>query len=429
MFRRLVRAVNRQREEPLSQPGSKPFCISKQLVLEAWKRVKANRGAGGVDDESVQDFERKLRDNLYRVWNRMSSGSYLPPPVLTVEIPKASGGVRKLGIPTVADRVAQMVVKMQLEPALEPLFHPDSYGYRPLKSAHDAVRQCRQRCWKYDWVLDLDIKGFFDNLPWDLLMKAVRKHAKDPWVLLYVERWLQAPAQDGQGDLTPRIKGTPQGGVISPLLSNLFLHYALDQWMATHHPANPFERYADDAIMHCRTQEEAERLRTAVVQRLAECGLEVNLQKTKIVYCKDANRSGSYEHEKFTFLGFEFRPRRARNRRGEYFVSFIPAISEKAATNIRQEMRQWALQRRSDKSLVDLANMFNPKIRGWMQYYGVVYRSRLYRVFKPLDEVLVRWAQRKYKRLRGHHTRAAHWLQRVAKRDPLLWAHWSIGVR
>ncbi|HRE83548.1 MAG TPA: reverse transcriptase domain-containing protein, partial [Opitutaceae bacterium] len=267
------------------------------------------------------------------------------------------------------------------------------------------------------------------NLPWDLLMKAVRKHARDPWVLLYVDRWLQAPAQDEQGNLTPRTKGTPQGGVISPLLSNLFLHYALDQWMATHHPANPFERYADDAITHCRTQEEAERLREAVVQRLAECGLEVNLQKTKIVYCKDANRSGSYEHEKFTFLGFEFRPRRARNRRGEYFVGFIPAISEKAATNIRQEIRQWALQRRSDKSLEDLANMFNPKIRGWMQYYGIVYRSRLYRVFKSLDEVLVRWAQRKYKRLRDHHTRAAHWLQKVAKRDPQLWAHWSVGVR
>lgn len=429
MFKRLVRAVNRQREEPLNQPGSKPFCISKHLVLEAWKRVKANRGAGGVDDESVQDFERKLRDNLYRIWNRMSSGSYLPPAVLTVEIPKASGGVRKLGIPTVADRIAQMVVKMQLEPALEPLFHPNSYGYRPLKSAHDALRQCRQRCWQYGWVLDLDIKGFFDNLPWDLLMKAVRKHAKNPWVLLYVERWLQAPAQDEHGNLRVRTKGTPQGGVISPLLSNLFLHYALDQWMATHHPANPFERYADDAIMHCRTKEDAECLRAAVVQRLAECGLEANLQKTKIVYCKDANRSGSHEHEKFTFLGFEFRPRRARNRRGEYFVSFIPAISEKAATNIRQEMRKWALQRRSDKSLVDLADMFNPKIRGWMQYYGVFYRSRLHRVFKPLDEVLVRWAQRKYKRLRGHHTRAAHWLQKVAKRDPQLWAHWGIGVR
>ena len=413
----------------MSLPESKPFLISKHSVLEAWKRVKANQGAAGIDEESIQDFERKLKDNLYRIWNRMSSGSYLPPPVKTVAIPKTGGGERKLGIPTVADRVAQMVVKMHLEPKVEPLFHSDSYGYRPFKSAHDAVGQARKRCWKYDWVLDLDIKGFFDNIPHELLMRAVRKHAPEKWVVLYVERWLKAPAQNEQGQLTTREKGTPQGGVASPLLANLFLHYGFDAWMARKYPSIPFERYADDAIVHCRTKKEAESLREAIILRMAECGLELNLQKTKIVYCQDADRRGTHEHQKFTFLGYEFRPRRARNHRGKYFVSFLPAISDKAAKAIREEIRGWKLQLRSDKSLEDLARMFNPILRGWMQYYGKYYRSMLHPVFRPLNRRLVRWACRKYKKLRDHQRRATHWLRRISVRSAQLWAHWQIGVK
>lgn len=399
------------------------------MVLEAWERVKANRGAAGIDEESIQDFESNLKDNLYRIWNRMSSGSYLPPPVRTVAIPKSGGGERKLGIPTVSDRVAQMVVKRYLEPKLEPLFHADSYGYRLFKSAHDAVGQARQRCWRFDWVLDLDIKGFFDNISHELMMRAVRKHAQEKWVVLYIERWLKAPAQDEHGHLTPRDRGTPQGGVISPLLANLFLHYAFDQWMARQHPDLPFERYADDAIVHCRTREEAERLRAEITRRLAECELELNAQKTKIVYCKDDDRRGNHEHEKFTFLGYEFRPRRAKNYRGKFFISFLPAVSDKAAKKIRGEVRSWKLQLRSDKTLSDLARMFNPIIRGWVQYYGKYYRSMLYPVLRPLDRILVRWACRKYKKLRRHHRRAAHWLRRIAQRDSKLWAHWEIGVR
>lgn len=413
----------------MNQPQPKPFCISKHAVLEAWERVRANKGAAGIDDESIKDFERKLKANLYRVWNRMSSGSYLPPAVRTVAIPKPGGGERKLGIPTVADRVAQMVVKRQLEPTLEPLFHVDSYGYRPFKSAREAVGRARQRCWKHDWVLDLDIKGFFDNIPHDLMMRAVHKHAPEKWVVLYIERWLKAPAQDEQGNQTPRSKGTPQGGVVSPLLANLFLHYALDQWMTRHYPGIPFERYADDAILHCPTREVAERLREAIIGRLAECGLELNLQKTKIVYCKDADRKGNHEHEKFTFLGYEFRPRGAKNYRGQYFVSFLPAISDKAVKKIRQELKGWQLHKRSDKTLKDLSRMFNPIIRGWVQYYGYYYRSRLHPVFQPLNRTLVRWACRKYKKLRGHQRRAAHWLKRISVREPKLWAHWEIGAR
>jgi RNA-directed DNA polymerase len=413
----------------MSLPESKPFLISKHRMLEAWERVKANQGAAGIDEESIQDFEHKLKDNLYRIWNRMSSGSYLPPPVKTVAIPKTGGCERKLGIPTVADRVAQMVVKMHLEPKIEPLFHPDSYGYRPFKSAHDAVGQARKRCWKYDWVLDLDIKGFFDNIPHELLMRAVRKHAPEKWVVLYVERWLKAPAQNEQGQLTTREKGTPQGGVASPLLANLFLHYGFDAWMARKNPSIPFERYADDAIVHCRTKKEAESLREAIILRMAECGLELNLQKTKIVYCQDADRRGTHEHEKFTFLGYEFRPRRARNHRGKYFVSFLPAISDKAAKAIREEIRGWKLQLRSDKSLEDLARMFNPILRGWMQYYGKYYRSMLHPVFRSLNRRLVRWACRKYKKLRDHQRRATHWLRRISIRSAQLWAHWQIGVK
>lgn len=413
----------------MNQPQPKPFFISKQVVLEAWERVKANRGAAGIDEESIKDFEGNLKDNLYRIWNRMSSGSYLPPPVRTVAIPKNGGGERKLGIPTVSDRVAQMVVKRCLEPKLEPLFHADSYGYRPFKSAHDAVGQARKRCWRFDWVLDLDIKGFFDNISHELMMRAVRKHAREKWVVLYIERWLKAPAQEEHGRLTPRDKGTPQGGVISPLLANLFLHYAFDQWMARQHPDLPFERYADDAIVHCRTREEAERLREEITRRLAECELELNAQKTKIVYCKDEDRRGNHEHEKFTFLGYEFRPRRARNYRGKHFISFLPAVSDKAARKIREEVRGWKLHLRSDKTLSDLARMFNPVIRGWVQYYGKYYRSMLYPVFRPLDRTLVRWACRKYKKLQGHQRRAAQWLQRITRRDPQLWAHWELGVR
>jgi len=413
----------------MNQPQPKPFFISKHVVLEAWERVKANRGAAGVDEESIQDFERNLKDNLYRIWNRMSSGSYLPPPVRTVAIPKNGGGERKLGIPTVSDRVAQMVAKRYLEPKLEPLFHTDSYGYRMFKSAHDAVGQARQRCWKLDWVLDLDLKGFFDNISHKLMMKAVRKHAREKWVVLYMERWLKAPAQSEHGHLRARDKGTPQGGVISPLLANLFLHYAFDQWMARQHPNVPFERYADDAIVHCRTREEAEQLREAITRRLAECELELNAQKTKIVYCKDEDRRGNHEHEKFTFLGYEFRPRRAKNYRGKFFISFLPAVSDKAAKKIRAEVRGWKLHLRSDKTLSDLARMFNPIIRGWVQYYGKYYRSMLYPVFRHLDRILVRWACRKYKKLRGHRRRAAQWLRRITQRDPKLWAHWTLGVR
>jgi len=403
---------------------AKPFCISKWEVWEAYKRVKANQGAAGVDGQSIAEFEEDMKDNLFKIWNRMSSGSYFPPPVRRVDIPKDDGGKRPLGIPTVADRIAQMVAKRYLEPILEKYFHPDSYGYRPEKSAIEAIGVARQRCWRYDWVLDLDIKGFFDTIDHDLLMRAVRKHTDCKWVILYIERWLKAPVQLADGSLIHRDKGTPQGGVISPLLANLFLHYAFDTWMQRQYPQIPFERYADDEICHCRSKAEAEGLRGAIERRFAECGLELSLQKTKIVYCKDDDRRGEYPEQKFDFLGFTFRPRRAKSRRGKLFVGFNPAISNKAAKSIRETMRQWQIHRHTDTSLDDLAKMANPALRGWINYYGSFNKSALYLVLQHLNSILVRWATRKYKRLRGHHHPAWHWLQSIMRRQPLLFAHW-----
>ncbi|MGA2468980.1 MAG: group II intron reverse transcriptase/maturase [Thermodesulfobacteriota bacterium] len=352
---------------------AKPFCISKWEVWEAYKRVKVNQGAAGVDGQSIAEFEEDLKNNLFKIWNRMSSGSYFPPPVRRVDIPKGDGRTRPLGIPTVADRIAQTVVKRYLEPILEGCFHSDSYGYRLGKSAIEAVGVARQRCWQYDWVLDLDIKGFFDSIDHSLLMRAVRKHTDCKWVFLYIERWLKAPVQLEDGSLIHREKGTPQGGVISPLLANLFLHYAFDKWMQRNYPHIPFERYADDGICHCRSKAEAEGLRVAIEQRFAGCGLELNLQKTKMVYCKDDNRQEDYPEQKFDFLGYTFRPRRSKSRWGRFFVNFTPAISHKAAKSIRDTIRHWRLHRRTDRSLDELAQIINPVLRGWINYYGSFY--------------------------------------------------------
>jgi RNA-directed DNA polymerase len=408
---------------------AKPFEISKHVVLEAWKHVKANRGAAGVDSQSIADFEVNLKDNLYRIWNRMSSGSYFPPPVRTVAIPKKTGGERYLGIPTVSDRTAQMVVKIYFEPLVELYFHKDSYGYRPGKSAIQAVGITRKRCWRYNWVLEFDIKGLFDNIDHDLLMKAVRHHTENKWILLYIERWLKAPFQKEDGTLMERSKGTPQGGIISPVLSNLFLHYVFDKWMDRNYPKNPFCRYADDAVAHCRTKAEALALREKLDARLRECGLELHPKKTKIVYCKDDDRQGNYPLNSFDFLGFTFRPRRSKNRRGKYFVNFTPAVSNTAGKAMRQKARRWKMHLRSDKSLEDLSRMFGPVIRGWIAYYGSFYKSALYPTLQHLNRTLVRWVMRKFKRLRGHRRRAEHWLGRIAQRQPWLFPHWKMGIK
>ena len=403
---------------------AKPFDIPKREVWEAFKRVKANQGAAGVDGQSIAEFEANLSGNLYKLWNRMSSGSYLPPPVRRVDIPKADGGTRPLGIPTVADRIAQEVARRYLEPILEPLFHVDSYGYRPGKSAIDAVRTARQRCWRYDWVLDLDVRSYFDSIDWELMLTAVRHHTDCPWVLLYIERWLKAPVQMEDGGVVPRQAGTPQGGVISPLLANLFLHYAFDIWMARTYPHIPFERYADDAICHCRSVEEAQVLWKALADRLSVCKLVLHPDKTQIVYCKDVNRRGDHPNQSFDFLGFAFRARKTVWHGHRYAHGFRPAVSPKALKAISRTIRGWALHHRSDKSLQDLATIYNPYIRGWTNYYGQFYRKQLRPTLLRIDTYLVRWARWKFKRLRRRHWGAREWLARVRCANPTLFSHW-----
>ena len=403
---------------------NKPFKISKLSVWEAYKKVKANHGSAGVDGQSIEDFELNLKDNLYKIWNRMSSGSYFPPAVLRVEIPKSDGKIRPLGIPTVADRIAQMVIKQQLEPKLEKIFHKDSYGYRPKKSAIEAIGQARTRCWRNDWVLDLDIKGFFDNINHELMMKAVKIHTTDKWTLLYIERWLKASVQMPDGALVVSDKGTPQGGVISPLLANLFLHYAFDKWMERNFPTIPFVRYADDSVCHCKTEVQAKILKTAIEKRMKEVQLELHPDKTKIVYCKDADRTGTYKNIQFDFLGYTFRPRKSKNRFGKYFINFTPAISNKAIKRIKAVMRGWGWQNKTDKTLEDLANMFNRQVQGWINYYSHFYKSALIPLFQHLNQRLIRWAMRKFKNLKGHKARARAWLQEISYRQSTLFAHW-----
>ncbi|WPY01899.1 Group II intron reverse transcriptase/maturase (plasmid) [Candidatus Trichorickettsia mobilis] len=333
--------------------------------MAAWERVKANKGTYGIDEESIEDFELNLKDNLYKLWNRMSSGKYFPPPVRAVEIPKSDGSKRLLGIPTVSDRIAQSVVKIYLEPIVEPKFHEDSYGYRLGKSALDAVGVARQRCWRQDWCIDLDIKGFFDNLDHKLMMKAIRFHTDEKWIHLYIERWLKATLQLESGELIERELGTPQGGVASPLLANIFMHQMKRQF-----PEVRFERFADDILAHCSSQKQAERVLEGIKIRLKECGLELHPEKTKVVYCKDVDRRGSYKCESFDFLGYTFRPRLSMNKHGKAFVNFTPVISNQAANRIRKEIRSWKLHLRSDKSITDLARMFNAQVQGWVNYYG-----------------------------------------------------------
>jgi RNA-directed DNA polymerase len=405
---------------------TKPFEISKWEVKEAWEEVRANRGAPGVDGQSIDDFEKDLGNNLYKVWNRMSSGSYLPGPVRAVAIPKTQGGgERMLGIPTVADRVAQTVVARHLMWRVEPIFHPNSFGYRPGRSALDAVQKCRERCWKRDWVVEFDIAKFFDSVPWDLLVKAVEAHTNAVWVNLYVRRWLTAPLQKPDGSLLERERGTPQGAPVSPVLANLFLHYAFDTWMAREFPSVWFERYADDAVLHCVSERQARQVLAALTDRMAEVGLRLHPAKTRIVYCRDGNRQGSYEHTAFTFLGYTFRARRNRSRHGNQFLAFDPAVSNDALKKMGREVRSWHLHTRTDLTFQELARRINPVVAGWINYYGRFRPWELTSFVTRINSYLVRWIRKKYKRLAAKR-KALVKMQEIARRYPRMFAHWRI---
>jgi group II intron reverse transcriptase/maturase len=413
---------------PMRTTG-KPFSIDKKRVYEAYKAVKSNAGSAGVDGQTIEQFEADLQNNLYKLWNRMSSGSYFPPPVRAVSIPKKTGGRRILGVPTVADRVAQMVVKQHIEPELDPVFLADSYGYRLRKSALDAVGVTRQRCWKYDWVLEFDIKGLFDNIDHELLLRAVRKHVTCKWALLYIERWLTAPMEHEDGTKAERKSGTPQGGVVSPILSNLFLHYTFDLWMARTHPDLPWCRYADDGLVHCRNEQEAQTLKAELQARLAECRLELHPAKTKIVYCKDRNRTGAYPNVQFDFLGYCFRPRMVRRSRdNKLFCGFNPAVSSSALKAMRTTIRELDFRHLTQLSLVDIARRLNPLLRGWIEYYGRYAPSALYPLLRYVNQTLLAWMMRKFKRFAAHKIRAGRFLERLARENADLFVHWRLGM-
>ena len=391
--------------------------------------VLSKEGAGGVDGVTIEQFEKDLKGNLYKIWNRMSSGAYFPPPVRAVTIPKKNGGQRILSVPTVADRVAQTVVKQMIEPDLDKVFLADSYGYRPDKSALDAAGATRERCWKYDWVLEFDIKGLFDNIDHSLLMRAVRKHVTCPWALLYIERWLTAPMLREDGTLIERARGTPQGGVVSPVLANLFLHYTFDLWMARTFPHLRWCRYADDGLVHCRTEKEARAVWIALNSRMAECCLELHPTKTKIVYCRDGRRKGKFENVAFDFLGYGFRPRSVKGPASQRMLcGYTPAVSKPALNAMRSKIRSMTLRKRTEVTLDDIARELNPITRGWIAYYGRYTRSALYPLVRYIDQTLAVWIKRKYKRFHRRLGQAREFLTKIARESPRLFVHWQLGA-
>jgi RNA-directed DNA polymerase len=418
------------RRKEKTEDSAKPFVIDRHWVWEAYKAVKGNKGCAGVDKIDFKRFDKRMQDNLYKLWNRMSSGSYMPEPVLQVEIPKSSGGKRPLGIPTILDRIAQMTVVMQITPRLEAIFHQDSYGYRPAKSAHDAIGKARERCFKYGWVLDMDISKFFDTIDHSLLMKAVERHVPERWMLLYIERWLKVPYQTKDGELIERTMGVPQGSVIGPVLANLFLHYVFDKWMEVNYPEVSFERYADDTICHLRTREEAEHMKEVIMQRFSDCKLTLNDEKTKIVHCEDSNRreGGDGCENSFDFLGYEFRAREARNNKtGQVFTAFSPAMSKKSVKKINEAMKSWNLYSKLQWGINQIAEEINPQVRGWHNYYTKFGKSAFWYVMKHLNDKLARWARRKYKDFKKHPKHAKVWLESLSRRERGMFVHWSLG--
>lgn len=409
---------------------TKEIPITEQMVISAYKKVRKNHGAAGIDNETIELFEENLSDNLYITWNRLSSGSYHPTSVLEVEIPKDNKSKRKLGIPTLRDRVAQQVIKDYLENRFEAEFSEHSYGYRPLRNTHQAIAEVRKNVRNYRWVIDMDISSFFDTMSHELLMKAVERHVEEKWVKMYITRWLESAIEDRKGNKRERGgKGTPQGGVISPLLANLFLHYAFDKWLGIHYPELRFVRYADDIIVHCNNQQEAEKVLRAIKGRLQECMLELNEEKTKIVYCRGAGRRASFKTVKFDFLGFSFKPTPVQKKDGSMFLGYDCAISSKSEKKIADVIRKSEFHRWSQSDIYQIAQYFNPKIQGWINHYGMFQKFRLQRIFSIFHKRLIKWAKNRYKRFNRSLRQAGRWVRQIAKTQSDLFVHWRHGFQ
>jgi RNA-directed DNA polymerase len=412
----------------LFETKSKPIPITKDMVREAYRKVKGNKGSAGVDEISLNQFDENLSKNLYKLWNRLASGSYFPMAVKEVIIPKSNGGQRKLGIPSVADRIAQEVVKAFIEPRLEREFLENSYGYRPNKSAHQALENVRQNVRTYAWVIDMDIKAFFDEVDHELLMKAVGKHVPEKWVQMYIRRWLQAPIQTKEGLEQKQGIGTPQGGVISPLLANLFLHYVLDKWIVQEFPTVKFVRYADDVVVHCVSEKQSHYVLEGIKRRLQACKLRLSEQKTKITYCKDYRRNeGKAYPKKFDFLGHTFKPMiKKSDRTAGVFLGFDCELSMKARTRIIADWKQMNFQRESTYTLQTLAQLLNAKSRGIINYYGKMNILSVEKLFRHLDYRLAKWVKNKFKKL-GSYQKANDWLREVKSSYPNMFVHWSVS--
>ena len=416
--------------------GGKSQPITTEMVEEAFRKVKSNNGSAGVDGKDMSYMTVNKLGELYKLWNRMASGSYYPKAVRAVEIPKTDGSIRTLGIPTISDRIAQQVAKSVIEPIMEEVFHIDSYGYRPNRSAHEALLRCQQRCREYRWVIDMDIKGFFDNIDHDLMMQVLRHYIKEHWIILYVERWLKVSTINEEGIITERTKGTPQGGVISPILANMFLHVVFDAWMEKHYANTKYgtirwERYADDIIVHCKNETEARYIKNRIRERFTECKLELHPKKTKIVYCKQSNRRGGYKDNNFDFLGFTFKPGSVygenKSGKGGLWLGYVTSISRNASKRLVSQIMKWKIHRATGVELVDIANQKAKVIRGWIHYYG---KFRLYcmrPVFQALNVRLVRWVMNKYKRYRRRKFQARQFLCEICNSFPTLFEHWKYG--
>ena len=401
--------------------GGKPFILDQRWFVRAWEQVRKNRGGPGVDGVTIEQFESRLDDELFKLWNRMSSGTYFPKPVKAVPIPKPDGGVRVLGVPTVADRVAQTVVANLAQAGMESVFLPDSYGFRRGRGALDAVGKARERCQHYDWVVDLDIAKFFDSVDHELLMRVVEWQGWPRWAVICVQRWITAPMMDVDGQVSPRERGTPQGGVISPVLANLFLHVVFDTWMVREFPGVPFERYADDAICHCSTRRLAHELVERLRQRFTQCGLELHPVKTKIVYCQDSNRRGTgLGPTRFTFLGYEFRARTVKGKYG-LFDAFRPGVDPVKRAGMISTIRNWRLPKRTGATWDELAEWINPVVRGWMNYYARFAAQEFAPVLSYLNWRLFAWMRAKH-RYRSVKKALRQW-KRITRFG--LFVHWQ----